>query len=52
MILKIFNKCFNDTNDTVKSSAIIAFNRFIVNIQNKKIQESFSDMIPNLLNSI
>ena len=48
----IFNKCFNDTNDTVKSSAIIAFNRFIVNIQNEKIRDLFSDMIPNLLKSI
>ena len=48
----IFSKCFEDQNDTVKISAINAFNRFVVNIKDEKIQELFSDMINPLFNNI
>ena len=44
----IFAKCFEDQNDTVKISAISAFNRFIVNIKDEKVQELFTDMIDPL----
>ena len=44
----IFAKCFEDKNDSVKISAINAFNRFIVNIKDEKIQELFCDMIDPL----
>lgn len=48
----IFSKCFQDQNDTVKISAINAFNRFIVNLKDEKIQELFTDMINPLFNNI
>ena len=48
----IFAKCFEDEKDTVKISAINAFNRFIVNLKDEKVQELFTDMIkdPIILN--
>ena len=48
----IFIKCFEDQNDTVKISAINAFNRFIVNLKDEKVQELFTDMINPLFTNI
>jgi hypothetical protein len=48
----IFAKCFEDQNDTVKTSAITSFNRFIVNLKEEKVQELFTDMINPLFNNI
>ena len=48
----IFAKCFDDQNDTVKISAITAFNRFVVNLKDEKVQELFTDMINPLFNNI
>ena len=41
----IFAKCLEDQNDTVKISAINAFNKFVVNLKDEKVQELFADMI-------
>ena len=49
---QIFAKCFEDQNDTVKISAINAFNKFVVNLKDEKIQELFTDMINPLFNDI
>lgn len=48
----IFAKCFEDQNDTVKISAISAFNKFIVNLKDEKVQELFADMINPLFINI
>ena len=48
----IFAKCFEEQNDTVKISAINAFNRFVVNLKEEKVQELFTDMINPLFNNI
>ncbi len=48
----IFAKCFEDQNDTVKISAITAFNRFVVNLKDEKVQELFADMINPLFANI
>ena len=50
--ITIFSKCFEDQNDTVKISAINAFNRFIVNLKEEKVQEIFTNMINPLFNNI
>ena len=48
----IFSKCFEDQNDTVKISAINAFNKFVVNLKDEKVQELFADMINPLFNNM
>ena len=50
--IQIFKVTMEDKKDEVKSSAIIAFNKFIVNLKDENVQESFSILINPLLKNI
>ena len=50
--IKIFGATINDTKDEVKSSAIIAFNKFILNLKEENTQKLFSELINPLLSNI
>ena len=49
---RIFEMTIRDEKDEVKSSAIIAFNKFIVNLKDEKVQKLFSILIVPLLSNI
>lgn len=49
----IYKKCLTeDNNKEVKTSAIISFNRFLVNIKSENVQNLFTDMIEDLFSCI
>ena len=50
--IQIFNVTMKDEKDEVKSSSIIAFNKFIVNLKDEQVQESYSKLIDPLLSNI
>ena len=50
--IQIFNITMKDEKDEVKSSSIIAFNKFIVNLKDEQVQESYSKLIDPLLSNI
>ena len=50
--ITIFDATIKDANDEVKSSAIIAFNKLILNLKDEKTQQLFSKLINPLLSNI
>ena len=50
--IKIFELTIKDEKDEVKSTAIIAFNKFIVNLKDENVQQLFSALIEPLLLNI
>lgn len=50
--IQIFKVTMEDKADEVKSSAIIAFNKFIVNLKEENVQGAFSILINPLLQNI
>ena len=50
--IQIFNLTLKDEKDEVRSSAIIAFNKFIVNLKDEQVQESYNKLIEPLLINI
>ena len=50
--IKIFDATIKDVTDEVKSSAIIAFNKLILNLKDEKTQKLFSILINPLLSNI
>ena len=50
--IQIFNITINDKENEVKSSAIIAFNKLIVNLRDENTQKLFSKLINPMLSNI
>ena len=50
--IQIFNVTMKDEKDEVKSSSIIAFNKFIVNLKDEQVQELYTKLIDPLLSNI
>lgn len=48
----IFGSTIKDENDEIKSSAIVGFNKFIVNLKNEEVQNLFISLIEPLLLNI
>ena len=50
--IMIFGSTIKDENDEIKSSAIVGFNKFIVNLKNEEVQNLFISLIEPLLLNI